>query len=77
MIMRQQPNLGVEDFAYFLRERPGTFWHLGCGKPGMEKIHPLHSAEFDIDESCLPIGVAIQAASALTFLHLRNQESCG
>ncbi len=77
VIMRQQPNLGVEDFAYFLRERPGTFWHLGCGKPGMEKIHPLHSAEFDIDESCLPIGVAIQAASALTFLHLRNQESCG
>ncbi|OQB97821.1 MAG: putative hydrolase YxeP [Spirochaetes bacterium ADurb.Bin110] len=74
VIMRQEPNLGVEDFAYFLRERPGTFWHLGCGKPRMEKIYPLHSAEFDIDEACLPIGVAIQAASALTFLQLDNQE---
>jgi len=64
----EKPSLGVEDFAYFLRERPGTFWHLGCGKGGHSAITPLHSSGFDIDESCLAYGVAVQAASALALL---------
>lgn len=62
------PTLGVEDFAYFLRERPGTFWHLGCGKQGSGTFSPLHSSSFDIDESCLVYGVAVQAAAALALL---------
>lgn len=64
--LRAKPVLGVEDFAYYLRERPGTFWHLGCGKP--EAASALHSPEFDIDEACLAVGVAVQAASALRYL---------
>lgn len=65
--LRPKPVLGVEDFAYYLRERPGTFWHLGCGKPGRASP-PLHSPEFDIDEGCLAVGVAVQVASALRYL---------
>jgi amidohydrolase len=64
--LREKPSLGVEDFAYYLRERPGTFWHLGCGRPGASS--PLHSPNFDIDEACLPVGVAVQAASTLRYL---------
>jgi len=77
--LRQKPTLGVEDFAYYLRERPGTFWHLGCGKrPSLDtdSLGPdfagsaaaLHSPDFDIDESCLPIGVALQASTAMRWL---------
>jgi amidohydrolase len=77
--LRQKPTLGVEDFAYYLRERPGTFWHLGCGKrpsldtdslgPGFAgSAAALHSPDFDIDESCLPIGVALQASTAMRWL---------
>jgi len=64
----EKPTLGVEDFAYFLQERPGTFWHLGCGKVGQSAITPLHSSGFDIDESCLAYGVAVQTASTLSLL---------
>jgi len=61
--IRQKPTLGVEDFAWYLKERPGAFWHLGCGPSS-----PLHSPQFDIDESCLPIGVAVQTAAVLSYL---------
>lgn len=67
----EKPTLGVEDFAYFLRERPGTFWHLGCRKRGDTSISPLHSSTFDIDEACLAYGVAVQTASALALLGSR------
>lgn len=77
--LRQRPTLGVEDFAYYLRERPGAFWHLGCGKHlsfaadavgsiSFGTTVALHSPDFDIDESCLPIGVALQAATAMRWL---------
>ncbi len=71
----EKPTLGVEDFAYFLRERPGTFWHLGCGKGGESAITPLHSSGFDIDESCLAYGVAVQTASALSLLKAGTYEN--
>jgi amidohydrolase len=66
--LRQKPTLGVEDFAYYLQERPGTFWHLGCRRQENRSPSPLHSPDFDIDEACLPVGVAVQAASALRYL---------
>lgn len=61
--IREKPTLGVEDFAWYLKERPGAFWHLGCGPSS-----PLHSPQFDIDESCLPIGVAVQTAAVFSYL---------
>ena len=69
--LAKTPSLGVEDFAYYLRERPGTFWHLGCA-PGGGPMAPLHSSDFDIDEACLPVGVAVQASAALRYL--RNDQ---
>lgn len=61
--IREKPTLGVEDFAWYLKERPGAFWHLGCGPSS-----PLHSPQFDIDESCMPIGVAVQTAAVFSYL---------
>jgi amidohydrolase len=65
---KEKPSLGVEDFSFFLKERPGAFYHLGCGNPGKGITAPLHSKDFDIDEACLPIGVAMHAATALALL---------
>ena len=69
---KEKPSLGVEDFAFFLKERPGAFYHLGCGNREKGIHAPLHSKLFDIDESCLPIGVAMQAAAALKLLKERR-----
>ena len=65
---KEKPSLGVEDFSFFLRERPGAFYHLGCGNPGRGITAGLHSKDFDIDESCLAVGVAMHCAATQALL---------
>lgn len=68
VIMIQSPSLGVEDFGYFLEKAPGAFYRLGCRNEEKGIIHHGHSSLFDVDEDCLPIGVALQVASTLALL---------
>ncbi|TXT49551.1 MAG: amidohydrolase [Spirochaetes bacterium] len=70
IVWKEKPSMGAEDFAFFLQERPGAFYNLGCGNPEKGIGAALHARNFDIDEDCLPIGVAVQAASALRLLAL-------
>ncbi len=65
---KDKPSLGVEDFSFFIQDRPGAFYHLGCGSGPKEKRAALHSPDFLLDEACLPLGVALQAAIALKCL---------
>lgn len=53
-----------EDFAFFLRERPGAFAFLGAGNPGRGITSSHHSPDFDFDEAALPIGAALLARLA-------------
>jgi len=64
---KEKPSLGVEDFSFYLKKVPGAFWHLGCGRGPKEERAPLHSGDFLLDEDCLPVGVAMQAAAVLRF----------
>jgi amidohydrolase len=59
------PLAAAEDFAYFLRERPGAFVFVGAGNPARGISAPHHSPEFDIDESVLPRGAELLARLAL------------
>jgi amidohydrolase len=61
-----RPEMGAEDFAYFGEHVPAAMFSLGARIEGDERRH--HSPRFDIDESCLPIGTAILAESALRYL---------
>ena len=65
----KEPEMGVDDFAYFLQKAPGAYFLLGTGNKEKGFTHPLHSPYFDVDEKCLPIGAAILAAVALQFLN--------
>lgn len=65
---KDKPSMGVEDFSFFLKERPGAFYHLGCGNPEQGQRSPLHSATFNLDEDCLPLGVAMQVIATLRYL---------
>jgi amidohydrolase len=64
----EYPSLGVEDFAYFLKEAKGAFFRLGCRNEEKGIIHDGHHKLFDIDEESLKYGIAIQVLNALTFL---------
>jgi len=52
--------LGGEDMSEFLDRVPGCFFLVGAAKEG--PIRPHHSAEFDIDERALAVGVAVMEA---------------
>ena len=51
--------MGSEDMAYFLQAVPGCFLFLGSSSAAKGLTAPHHSAEFDFDEACLPIGVQL------------------
>ncbi len=72
IIWRDKASMGVEDFSFFVQERPGSFYHLGCGNPRKGITAALHSNAFDIDEGCLPIGVAMQAGLVARLLGKRS-----
>ncbi len=56
--------MGAEDFSFYAERVPACFYTLGCCG-GPDTNHPHHSSLFDLDESCLPTGVAMMAALAL------------
>ena len=61
-------NMGVEDFAYYASRVPGAFFSLGVRNEARGIVHPEHHERFDVDEDCLPLGVAIQVLNALSIL---------
>ena len=61
------PLLTAEDFSYFLRKVPGTYYFLGTRNEKKGCIHPNHSSKFDIDEDVLKYGAASLATLAYEF----------
>jgi len=57
-----EPTMGAEDFAFYLKRIPGTFYRLGVGP-----CEPLHSARFSPSEEVLKIGMGVNATLALMF----------
>lgn len=65
VVLESGPQLTVEDFAYYAMQRPSSFYHLGCVTPGKD-FAPLHNSSFNVDESCIAVGVRLQTEIALT-----------
>ncbi len=63
-----EPAAGAEDFSYVLQKVPGAFFFLGVRDPAWTELRPNHSPRFDMDESALPAGAALLAATAMRFL---------
>ncbi|MBC8061896.1 MAG: amidohydrolase [Clostridiaceae bacterium] len=68
VITLEKPSMGVESFAYFAMERPSVFYFLGSKNEKKGITHPAHGSHFDIDEECLPIGVALQCEMTIELL---------
>jgi amidohydrolase len=60
--------MGAEDFSYYEQVVPGFFMRLGSGNAARGITAESHTAEFDIDERCLVIGVEALANLALDYL---------
>ena len=57
-----------DDVACFLERAPGCYYLVGAGHPERGPVPPHHSADFDIDEACLPIGVESLVRGSLAIL---------
>lgn len=65
---QKAPSMGVESFSYFAMERPSAFYFLGSRNISRSIVASAHNSFFDVDEDCLPIGVAIQCQAAIEYL---------
>ena len=61
-LVEPDPEMGAEDFGFFIQDIPGAMFFLGCEIEGDTRRH--HDSRFDINEECLPLGAAIMAQSA-------------
>jgi amidohydrolase len=66
-VHERPPELGSEDFSFFMQRAPGCYFELGVRVPG-QPLRPMHSPHFDVDESMLPLGAAILAGVARAYL---------
>lgn len=53
------PNMGEEDFAYYLKKAPGAFCFLSSSNAGKNTDVPHHNPKFNIDEDVLYKGSAL------------------
>jgi hippurate hydrolase len=55
--------MGAEDFAYYLKKAPGTFYRIGVGSTS-----DIHTPTINIDEKALPKGAGFMAYLAWNYL---------
>ncbi|XBI98541.1 hypothetical protein VPH35_018768 [Triticum aestivum] len=63
-------SMGGEDFAFYAQRAAGAFFFIGVGnETAMDRVHPVHSPHFVLDEGVLPIGAAFHTAVAIEYLN--------
>ncbi|MBB6729924.1 M20 metallopeptidase family protein [Cohnella zeiphila] len=63
------PTLAGEDFSLYLREVPGCFFWLGSGpKENANQAFGLHHPKYELNEDCIPLGMALLAGIATSRL---------
>jgi amidohydrolase len=67
------PGLYGEDFAAYQKAIPGTMFFLGIANAAKGITASVHTAEFDIDESALAIGVKSGASLLVNYLMKGDQ----
>lgn len=67
-ILHPAPDMGGEDFAYYVMEVPGAYYFLGVGNEKKGITSPQHSPTYTLDEDALKYGTEILYRSALKLL---------
>ncbi|WP_338655468.1 amidohydrolase [Sporosarcina psychrophila] len=66
-VVESTPQMGGEDFAYYLEKVPGTFFFTGA-KP--DTPYPHHHPKFDIDENAMLLAAKTLGSAAIDFQNL-------
>ncbi|WP_269446769.1 M20 family metallopeptidase [Fictibacillus phosphorivorans] len=63
-----EPQMGGEDYAYYLEKVPGTFFFTGAEDAEWEETYPHHHPKFKINEEALLIAANLLGATTLAYL---------
>ncbi len=67
-VIAPKPFMPAEDFSYYQKVVPGFFYFLGVGNKAKGMTAAWHTAEFDVDEESLVVGVKVMANVLLDYL---------
>ncbi|WP_037289637.1 M20 family metallopeptidase [Saccharibacillus sacchari] len=67
------PLMPAEDFAYYLKERPGCFMLVGAGNSEKGFVYPHHHPRFDFDEQAMAASASLLIAMAEAALTDKSQ----
>ncbi len=68
LIDLKYPTMGAEDFAFYLQEKPGSFFFIGNNPSDTEPYPNLHSPHFNFSDDALPTSIELMSAVAIRFL---------
>ncbi|MGG1661167.1 M20 family metallopeptidase [Brevibacillus sp. NRS-1366] len=63
-----EPQMGGEDFAYYLQHVKGAFFFTGAQNPEVNAVYPHHHPKFNIDEQGMLIAAKTLGLATLTYL---------
>lgn len=74
-VKQYEPQMGGEDFAYYLQHVKGTFFFTGAAIEGREQ-YPHHHPKFDFDERALLTAAEVLGTATLQYMkaHSMNEE---
>src|SRR6266852_8716843 len=67
-VIAPKPFMPAEDFSYYQKVVPGFFYFLGVGSKAKGLMPAWHTAEFDVDEESLVVGVKVMTNVLLDYL---------
>lgn len=63
-----EPQMGGEDFSYYLQHVKGTFFFTGAEIAGRESSYPHHHPKFDFDEQSMLIAAKVLGKATLEYM---------
>jgi amidohydrolase len=66
-VVETAPQMGGEDFAYYLKHVKGTFFFTGANPNGVGEAFPHHHPKFDIDERAMLIAAKTLGTAAIQY----------
>lgn len=62
------PKMWGEDFAFYGKNIPATFWFVGVRPTNMKEMPALHNSRLNPSENAMPIGTAMLVSAAINYL---------
>lgn len=63
-----EPKMWGEDFAFYGKNIPATFWFVGVRPKNLKTMPALHNSKLSPSENAMPIGTAMLVTAAMNYL---------